>query len=784
MLARDAASALTEAAARPAGVRAAAKAGASPLLQRAIVVQRDVVDDADFAVAARDPARRRDAITYLDARPGAPTDALDLATVETLLPLVGPTQHAARGALAERGLAITTKQAPQWEKAANFILILDDPGIDRNLARLTDVEVKLLGRGARLGGRATDERLMTRVRNRIRRGPGQLFGAVTVEVSAVHDGTYNRWGANASFEARADITFTPDPDLCDATVIAFVQTVSMLRNAGADSVDNRPGVDDRFNSKKQAVDRPERMRSGYFGEANDQTFAPSSAGGVTTGVSHAGTVVPAVLLDKPTGKTEDVTYNYETAITAKEGPDAGMVYAVVLWSFLVDGNMKIHPNPWVIRQTPTGDFGSAVAAWNRQAATQSGSRGQQPLPAQRLAIGSAGSSLLAPRAGPHRLDATSRGRVARTLQRAAGNHAVGRLIDPASPCRPVQRQVDASSASDHVEALAKIQGGPMYDLLPRLAALDVALRSDEDAARRAGGPRLVVAERAVRSKGDWQAFALANAAEIADLPLDQIADLMRFVGAPTTVRVFDRSNFDGRFDGMVDPTTGTITLIMRVKFLPVEGQTYSGDPVGTKAWEQSNVAAFAAFGPKFKAAVESAWSVSGPVKPACSSARTAPFATRVSVQVVESNEHLAVTLYGVTARVDSSVDQQIDKGQTSRKGRMQIGDTELRPKSHQLPSGSQLTSAQVTAAHEFGHAMGLHHVGCDGNSGVCYGTTQSQYDDLMGGGMAVGTQTIGTAGGARRHDDLESFEKIGERWGRDIWPGLLGAGCNTWGPAG
>jgi hypothetical protein len=155
--------------------------GAEPMVQRAILVQREVTDDAAFAAATADPNRRREAIVYLND-PGhaeaAKNVRLDLATVEAMLKMVGPLEHNARGALLERGLAITTKEAPNWEKAAGFILVLDDPGITKKLGSLSDKEAKFLAKGARLAGRAGDERLMRPLRQKIRReAPGQLFGS-------------------------------------------------------------------------------------------------------------------------------------------------------------------------------------------------------------------------------------------------------------------------------------------------------------------------------------------------------------------------------------------------------------------------------------------------------------------------------------------------------------------------------------------------------------------------------------------------------------------------------
>jgi len=461
MRARDGESTRTTAGARTPSIRSAAVVDVTPLVQRAVAVQREVTDDKDFAAAAGDPTRRREAIAYLGTHPDAAKNAkLDLGTVEALLPLVGPTEHTARGALAERGFAVTTKESPNWEKASGFILILDDPGVARNLSLLSETEAKLLGKGARLAGRGTDERLMTPIRLKIRRGPGQLFGTVTVDVSAIRHGKYNRYSANESFQAQARITFTPDPDICEASAIAFVQTVSMLTNKGADSVDNREGVDKRLNSKNQAVDRQEKMKYGYFGQGNDQAFTMTDQGGVTPGVSSGGTVSPAVLLDKPDGKTEDVTYNYEAAIVAKEGTDKGIVYASVLWSFLVDEQMKVHPNEYLIRQTPTADFGTAVTAWNKQVGDKSGPSGQQALPVQRLAVTAEQSPPSRPEKGVHLVDPAARARWAATLQRSVGNRVACQLMG-ADNADAVQRQESPPRTAEHDEAFAKIPGSPM-----------------------------------------------------------------------------------------------------------------------------------------------------------------------------------------------------------------------------------------------------------------------------------------------------------------------------------
>jgi hypothetical protein len=779
------------------------------ILQRAPALQRQsVASDADFR-AALGRGDLAAAVGYLAGLAAGAAENLvshlALAQCESLLGQVSATQNMIRGILLERGFALA--KGSDWPKAARFVSVLDDAGIAKNVATLSPPELKQLAKGARNTPGGGDERLLSSIRKALKVHPGEMFGTVVVTM-APKDGVNTGWSLtpDTAYSCLVNITFTPDPDVVDATVIAFVQTMSLLRTGTLDSLEDRKGVDKRFNAKKQAVDRAPYSKSGWYGQQNDGTYKKTALSGVEPGSVIGGIATPARMTDNPDGKYAKTTWSYETSVIAQAGTDAGLVYSVVSWFFVVDKDLKITNHAFTVADRPTADFGSAVGAWNRQATgSDPQPQGQLPLPAQRSSDKTAlpqldGSrSVLAARLGAgtpslranpndnvgdrairslrsppalHRADSASRIRAAFQLQRAAGNSAV---------LHAIQRQEATPTDPGHEEALAKIQGGAMYDLLPKLSALDVAVRSDEAAARKVGGLRLVVAMRAVKSKGNWQPFALNNAAEIADLPIDQIGDLMRFVGAPASARLFDRADFDGRFDGMVDPTTGTITLIMRVKFEPVEGQTYSGDPAGTKAWEENNRKAFAAFGPKFKSAAESAWSNSGPVKPACPSTNVAAFATRVSVQIVDSNEHLAIKLYGVTASLRSNVEADVRKGETSRKGAMQVGDTDLKPTSLKYPDRTTVTSAQVTAAHEFGHAMGLKHVACDAD-GVCYGTTQAEYGDIMGGGMSVGTMSVGSGRGAHVHDDLIAFEKIGERWGRDQLPGPLASKCK-WGPA-
>ncbi len=71
----------------------------------------------------------------------------------------------------------------------------------------------------------------------------------------------------------------------------------------------------------------------------------------------------------------------------------------------------------------------------------------------------------------------------------------------------------------------------MFALLPRLQGLPEQIRTDEEAGRLVGGPRLVTAMRVVAAKGTrWLEFAAAHNSELAALPADQIANILTFLG--------------------------------------------------------------------------------------------------------------------------------------------------------------------------------------------------------------------------------------------------------------
>jgi hypothetical protein len=318
------------------------------------------------------------------------------------------------------------------------------------------------------------------------------------------------------------------------------------------------------------------------------------------------------------------------------------------------------------------------------------------------------------------------------------------------------------------QLLREVQGMAMFALLPALTNLDSTVLADEEAARAAGGQRLIVAIRAVKQKGAWDAFATAHGAELTALPIDQIGDILTFVGAPKDVKVYDQKKFNGQFDALVDPVTAMITLILKVKAIPLPEA--EGTPPSPAEIEQ--------FKAGFKRTVEAAWSGKGTVKPSCPKIPT--FKTRAVVNFVESGEHLPIKVYDATVNIAQVVckrDPTTGKPTGECKGEM-ASDTGDKSRKTEQPAGQPdpkkpLTSEQVPAAHEFGHAIGIDHVRCK-EGGICYGTTKQEFNDVMGGGMKLQRLTIGGA----VHSDFAAFERIGKCWGEDI---KLPAKCNVWG---
>jgi hypothetical protein len=341
-----------------------------------------------------------------------------------------------------------------------------------------------------------------------------------------------------------------------------------------------------------------------------------------------------------------------------------------------------------------------------------------------------------------------------SLAGVAGNAAVSRFLT-------VQRMGSINSAETQLGA---VQGNAMYGLLPELETMAPSVVRDQAAARQVGGDRLVLATEAVTAKGEkrnWVDFAQQRSGRLAQLPADQVTDLIRYLGAPADARYYTRQQFAKNYDGAVDPAKNEITLVFKVKFF------FEDSP-------RMNVASLRkGFPAGFKTAVEDVWSNKGTCQVPTADGGRRPFTTRVRVEVTDQDPHYTFTVSVIPPDRSSFVADDAPVGGLDYRDNT--------PKQHDskfpLPDGgtTHTQTDQTTSAHEAGHAFGLAHANGTGNDSKDYADRPDQAADIMGLGNKIMVQT--NPQGQVTHNDFAPFEAIADKWRAELYPGPLDAQC-------
>ena len=298
-------------------------------------------------------------------------------------------------------------------------------------------------------------------------------------------------------------------------------------------------------------------------------------------------------------------------------------------------------------------------------------------------------------------------------------------------------------ATNLAKAATVLNGYSPDDMLKRLAPLSAAQRASiHEAALIVLGPD-------------------SRVAQLTDPSFQNTAD----------AHFYTQDNFDDRFEGVVDPTSKTVTLLFRVKFEFMDGIRFGATSPGAPGWEEETKAGKRKFKEDFKSVVESTWSGKGVVHPKCPLAGVNQLKTKVVVTVVESGQH---TTFKVTnlGTIRSAV--------SHNQGQLDVGDNAPQTRTSQVsdPTGKipiQTTTTQIASTHEFGHAIGLPHVHCASGDDPCYGVTEEERRDVMGAGNVV---QVVQRNGVVKHDDFVPFERIAKRWGKDAAGSQ--ANCNEW----
>jgi hypothetical protein len=210
----------------------------------------------------------------------------------------------------------------------------------------------------------------------------------------------------------------------------------------------------------------------------------------------------------------------------------------------------------------------------------------------------------------------------------------------------------------------------------------------------------------------------------------------------TDVYTYERGEFGGRFDGIINGPRHVVTLRIGLQF---EDQ---GKPEG----KDERIATFAA---RAKGLIEQNWSGVHGLRSVCHGGLET-FSAKVQIDTNSKNPHHVINVWPVIA------------GERSKSTEWQQDDLATKDRVSPVPDAKgkpvDRTFHQVTALHEFGHLIGLQHILCASDADRCYGVTAAQKSDIMGYSSII----------SRR--EYQPFVDILSRYGRDTLPPT----CNTW----
>jgi RHS repeat-associated protein len=159
----------------------------------------------------------------------------------------------------------------------------------------------------------------------------------------------------------SDVVIRFHPEHVNATQIGFIQMVRTIDGetqtpiwGKGDEALRARSIDGGF-----AIDRDPDNKYAWYGLQNNGTFNPK-----------AGNTDPSkgdvTLEDDPSYNKRNVRFEFETAVVAKTGPEAGLVYGTVLWGIYVDkaGNMFSYTPE--LRNYPSDRWTAAANRWNDQ----------------------------------------------------------------------------------------------------------------------------------------------------------------------------------------------------------------------------------------------------------------------------------------------------------------------------------------------------------------------------------------------------------------------------------
>jgi hypothetical protein len=262
--------------------------------------------------------------------------------------------------------------AGHWEAAALALNSASAAEIDTEVKTLTAQQCRQLLAAVRLSRRITAaNNIEAKLKQQGHIGPGAIFGTVNVEqhpTHAPHDGD------NYQFETW--IQFTPDATVVDCNDIAVIQAVRLINTGTGANAEVLQHLIRRQTPHHWAIDRIEDRRFGFYGFENTGVGSgdpgtqghAGPGGNMRVGSTATTPVTPMHYYDGPTDSMVGVTFEFETAIVARSGPQQGTVYATVTWGFSVDAHGHLTAQAVGRHDRVSGEFRAARNAWDAQAA--------------------------------------------------------------------------------------------------------------------------------------------------------------------------------------------------------------------------------------------------------------------------------------------------------------------------------------------------------------------------------------------------------------------------------
>jgi hypothetical protein len=205
---------------------------------------------------------------------------------------------------------------------------------------------------------------------------GTAFGKLETKVSEWIDGD-QATGTWYSYEIN--IAFTPDLTVVDAAEIAFIQTIRLVETVSGSNKDPEQTSKKRQTPLATSVDRRSGKKQGWYGLKDDETSSS-----MLTVWKKSAPAMPATMQDRASWNEPNTTWQFETMVACRTGPDIGKVYVVVTWGFSVDADLKLTEQPPTVTNKQSTEATTAVRKWNDQAAGSVSDRntpGQISLPA-------------------------------------------------------------------------------------------------------------------------------------------------------------------------------------------------------------------------------------------------------------------------------------------------------------------------------------------------------------------------------------------------------------------